>query len=281
MHNIDRTLQELEAGPGYQDEFETGYDAQHEFEHEFEQEFEEEFEQAFEQSFNQGYQNETFELGGPDQELEMAYQLLEVGSDQELNQFLGDLMTKAADAGRRFVASDNGQQVGRYLMNFGQKTLPSLATKYGGQAGAALGGRAGAALGGRLGPLGARAGAALGQDTGQWAGSKAAGWLGAKAGSALAGNAKRIFNLELEMMRPDEQELEIARSFVRFANDVTHRASQITRQNPGISPADLGRQVLTAAVPRHAPGLLPGGPRVRPAQGSWSRRGNTIVLHGL
>ncbi|MFD2784418.1 hypothetical protein [Hymenobacter rubripertinctus] len=278
MHNIDRTLQELEAGPGYQDEFETGYDGQHEFEHEFE----DEFEQAFEQSFSAGYQNETFEMGGPDQELELAYQLLEVGSEQELNQFLGDLMTKAADAGRRFVASDNGQKVGRYLMNFGQKTLPGLAGKYGGQAGAALGGRAGAALGGRLGPLGARAGAALGQDTGQWAGGKAGRWLGSKAGNVLASNAKRIFNLELEMLAPAEQELEIARSFVRFANDVTRRASQITRQNPNIGPADLGRQVLAAVVPRHAPGLLPGGiPRARAARGSWSRRGNTLVLHGV
>ncbi len=216
MHHIDRTLQELETGSGtngeYQNEFEFSANG--------------EFGQAFEQAYNQeaNYEeNETFELE-QEPELEMAYQLLEVSNEYELNQFLGGLMSKAFGAAKSaatsFINSPTGKGVGQYLVNFGKQTLPRLATQYGGQAGGALGQRVGSALGGRLGPLGSK--------VGSWAGSKAGGWAGTQAGNFVASNAKRIFKLELEALEPEDQELEIARSFVRFASDLTRQASQAT-----------------------------------------------------
>jgi hypothetical protein len=307
MHHIDRTLQELENGPGLlAGEFENGYElgaqgeygqqeySQGEFGQEYAQgEFGQEFGQEFSPEFGQEApysQQETYEAGPGSQqemqELEMAYQLLEVSNEQELSQFLGGLMKTAAGAAARFVASPTGKSVGQYLVNFGKKTLPQLGAQYGGQAGASLGGRLGAAVGGRLGATGARIGSSLGTRAGNWAGGKAGQWAGTQAGDWLASNAQRVFGLELETLSPENQELEIARSFVRFASDVTRRASQVVRQNPNIGLGALGRQVLGQSAAQHAPGLLNGSPAFRGnggprrRSGSWVRQGNTLVLYG-
>lgn len=283
MHHIDRTLQELETGSGMNGEYENG----------FEFSANGEFGQAFEQSFGQeaNYENdETFELE-QDPELELAYQLLEVSNEYELNQFLGGLMTKALGAAKSaatsFINSPTGKGVGQYLVNFGKQTLPQLATQYGGQAGGALGQRAGAALGGRLGPLGSKAGGWLGQKAGDWAGGKAGNWAGTKVGNAIASNAQRIFNLEFEALQPEDQELEIARSFVRFASDLTRQASQAVRQNPTIGLGEVGKQAITASARQYAPGLLAnnprstsGGTRRKAGGGTWVRRGNTLLVYG-
>ena len=277
MHHIDRTLQELETG--------SGSNAAYENEYEFSTngEFGQSFEQAFGQEASYG-SNETFEMG-QDPELEMAYQLLEVSNEYELNQFLGNLMSKAVGAVKSaasgFVNSATGKGVGQYLVNFGKQTLPKLAAQYGGKAVGALGQRIGGA---RFGAVGSKAG--------NWVGSQAGNWAGSKAGNAVASNAQRIFNLELETLEPEDQELEIARSYVRFANDLTRRASQVTRQNPQISLGDLGKQVIPTSASQHAPGLLKNSRSVtqgytngyagtnRRMQGTWVRRGTSIVLYG-
>ena len=269
MHHIDRTLQELE----------TGSDINGEYESEFEYNANDEFGQAFGQEATYST-NETFEMG-QDPELEMAYQLLEVSDEYELNQFLGSLMSKALGAAKSaagsFINSSAGKGVGQYLVNIGKQTLPKLATQYGGQAGSALG---------------QRIGGALGSKAGNWVGKKAGNWVGSKVGNAVASKAQRIFNLELEALEPEDQELEIARSYVRFANDLTRRASQVARQNPQISLSSLGKQVIPSSASQHAPGLLKGSRYVaqgysngyagtnRRTQGTWVRRGNTIVLYG-
>ncbi|WP_420149276.1 hypothetical protein [Spirosoma sp.] len=283
MHHIDRTLQELETGSGVNGEYETGYEFS----------VNGEYGQAFEQSFGQeaNYENdETFELE-QDPELEMAYQLLEVSNEYELNQFLGGLMSKALGAAKSaatgFINSPTGKGVGQYLVNFGKQTLPQLATQYGGLAGGALGQRAGAALGGRLGPLGSKAGGWLGQQAGSWAGGKAGNWAGTQAGNVIASNAQRIFNLEFEALQPEDQELEIARSFVRFASDLTRQAHQSVRQNPALSLGAIGKQAITASARQYAPGLLANSRRSalknRPGKaggGTWVRRGNTLLIYG-
>ncbi|SHJ47227.1 hypothetical protein SAMN02745146_3175 [Hymenobacter daecheongensis DSM 21074] len=265
MHNIDRTLQELESPLAGEFENEYEYGAQGEYGQELE--------------LGQEFSGETYETSQQEQqELEMAYQLLEVSTEQELSQFLSSLISKATGAASRFVASPAGRGVGQYLVDFGKKTLPQLAGQYGGQAGGSAGGRLGAAIGGRFGATGAR--------LGNWAGQKAGSWAGTQAGDWLAGNAQRIFNLELEALSPENQELEIAQSFVRFATDVAKRASQAVQQNPGISLGQLGQQVLNASAARHAPGLLRGGlkpaaptaARPRANSGTWVRRGNALVI---
>jgi hypothetical protein len=271
MHNIDRTLQELESGSLLTGEFENGYEygPQGEYGQELE------FGQEFNGEFSQEYSDEYAPSQAENLELELAYQLLEVSNEQELNQFLGGLMSKAASAARgaasSFVASPAGKSVGKYLVDVGQKTLPGLGLKYGDKFGTQLGTKYG-------GPLGGMVAGAVGGGVGKWAATK--------AGNFLASNAQRIFNLELESLSPENQELEIARSFVRFATDVTRRANQAVRQNPNIGLADLGRQVIGASAQQYAPGLLPANGtqpmlrRSRGAKGTWERRGNTIVLHG-
>ena len=283
MHNIDRTLQELESPLA--GEFENGYEYNSQGEYGQEMEFGQET-GSYSGELEQEYSQETYETQQDEQELEMVYQLLEVSNEQELNQFLGGLISKAAGtvagAASRFVASPAGRGVGQYLVDFGKKTLPQLAGQYGGQYGGQAGGKLGSAIGGRFGATGARLGNWAGQKAGSWVGQKA----GTQAGDWLAGNAQRIFNLELETLSPENQELEIAQSFVRFATDVAKRASQAVQQNPGISLGQLGKQVLNASAPRHAPGLLtpasrPTAPAGRPraSRGTWVRQGNSIVLH--
>ena len=246
MHNIDRTLQEFESGAAASGEFESSFETSGEYGQELGQEFELEA------------SGETFELSQEEEQL--AGELLEVSNEQELSHFLGGLMRKAVGAASGLLKSPAGQGVGRYLLDLGKKPLPGLAAQ------------AGAALGGKLGAPGAR----LGAQAGQWAGTQATNWL--------AANAQRAFGLELEALSPENQELEIARSFVRFATDVTRRAHHTLRRNPGLRLGALGRQVLSASALTYAPGLLQGplseAPR-RAQSGSWVRQGGTLVLYDV
>ena len=272
MHNIDRTLQEFESGTALNGEFE-GYETSGEYgqEMEYGQELEYGQEMEYSQEFGQEFSGETYELAGEQERVmaELAQELLEINSEQELNQFLGNLVSQAAGAASKLLTSPAGQSVGRYLVDFGKQTLPQLGAKYGGQAGAALGGK--------LGPLGAKAGS--------WAGTKAGQWAGGQAGSWVADNAKRVFGLELEMLSPESQELEINRAFVRFASDVARRADRTLRRYPRMGVGMLGRQVLGASAPLYAPGLLdgglqPSGRSCRASSGTWERRDGAIVLYG-
>ncbi|NML63591.1 hypothetical protein HHL22_00050 [Hymenobacter sp. RP-2-7] len=259
MHNIDRTLQEFETGAATNGEFESSYEASGAYGQELE------YGQEMGQEFGQEYSGEL-EMENEQEQLvgELAQELLEVSNEQELNQFLGNLVSQATGAASQLLTSPAGQSVGRYLVDFGKQTLPQLGGRYGGQAGAALGSR--------LGPLGARVGG--------WAGAQAGQWAGGQAGNWLADNAKRVFGLELEMLSPESQELEISRAYVRFATDVARRADRALRRNPGLALGALGRQVLGAAAPLYAPGLLAGA-RSPARSGTWERRGRAIVLYNV
>ncbi|MDB5233803.1 MAG: hypothetical protein JWR44_796, partial [Hymenobacter sp.] len=136
-----------------------------------------------------------------------------------------------------------------------------------------------------LGATAGRAGAWAGGKAGGYLGGPAGQWAGTQAGNWLADNAQRVFGLELESLSPESQELEIARSYVRFATDVTRRANHALRRNPNLSAGALGRQVLGASAPAFAPGLLNGamqqlsGPARRARNGTWERQGSTLVLY--
>lgn len=285
MHNVDRTLQEFET---IGQEMENGYSQEGFGQQEYGQEFGNEFE--FESEYGQEMNGETQQ---EQQEFEAALELLEIASEQELNQFLGGLLSRAAGAVKgaasSFVKSQTGQALGRHLVNFGKQTLPKLATQYGGKAGGYLGGRAGQALGGRIGgSVGSRIGGALGQRGGAWLGQQAGGYVGGRAGNFVADQAKRIFNLELETLNPENQELEIARAYYRYANNLARRTYQTYRRNPRWSPRAISRQVIPATARQYAPGLLgnsydngmAGGPSDG-ERGTWVRQNGTIVLYGV
>lgn len=115
---------------------------------------------------------------GEEAEMDLAAELLDTGSEAEMDQFLQGLVKRAGGAWSGWVRSPEGRQLVGLLRGAAKKALPGL----------------GAAVGSHLGgPEGAR----LGRQASQQAG--------------------RIFGLELEGLSPEDQEFEVARRFVRCA----------------------------------------------------------------
>jgi hypothetical protein len=119
------------------------------------------------------------------QELELASELLEVSSEQELEQFLGDVFHGVGNALGQFVRSDTAQALGGILKGAAAKALPVV----------------GRAIGERLAP----------GRGGEW-------------GGQLAQAAGTMLGLELEGLSPQDQEFEAARQFVRLAGAAANQA---------------------------------------------------------
>src|SRR5947209_5491770 len=81
------------------------------------------------------------------EQAELAAELLEVSNDAELDQFLGDLISRAASAIKTFANSSTGQALGSALKGVAKQVLPVAGTALGGY----LGGSGGAQIGGQLG----------------------------------------------------------------------------------------------------------------------------------
>ena len=175
-------------------------------------------------------------------EIELASELLSVSNEQELEQFLGSLVSTVGSAVGRFARSDTGQALGGVLKDAARQALPIV-----------------------------------GRAVGQWVRPEGGGAIGAD----VAGQAGRLFGLELEGLSPEDKEFEVARQFVRFAATTAHRALG----TPATVPADAAARSAAATAARlYAPGLLP---RLQgrsslawPRSGRWVRRGRTIVLYG-
>jgi hypothetical protein len=181
---------------------------------------------------------------GEMEEMELASELLEVTSEQDLEQFLGDVFRAAGQAVGNFVPSDTGRALGGILKD----TLRSAAKQ---------------AL-----PL---VGQALGNAAGGY------GDLGAKAGSA----ASTLLGLELEGLSAEDRDFEVARQLVRYAGSAACHAAGAPSRVP---PKTAARTAATRAARAHAPGLLPRlhgrSTQSWPRGGKWIRRGRTIVLYG-
>lgn len=186
---------------------------------------------------------------GEADEMNLASELLEVTSEEELDQFLGKLIKRAGRTLGHVVRSPVGQAVGSLLKGAARQALPGI--------GSAIGGYFGGATGARLGSQGAAA-------------------------------AGRLFGLELEGLSGEDQEFEVARRFVRFSGDTVKNIARMPpgrdllgaaraattaaaqRHAPG-----LLRSQASAAAPTTP--TLPG----RGQSGRWMRRGNKIVLFGV
>jgi hypothetical protein len=192
------------------------------------------------------YESEELEL-----ELELAGELLELTSEQELDRFLGNLLKTAASAGKAFLGSDAGKAVGGLLKGAAKQVLP--------QAGRVLGDLVVPGAGGEF-------------------GSKLASSVGAKLG------------LELEGLSAEDRELEAARAFVRFADETAKIAEAAPASVPPAAAAAHAAAVAAqrhlpgiAAVVRELRPPGPGGPN-RPVPnkvGRWVRHGQTIVVHDV
>jgi hypothetical protein len=119
------------------------------------------------------------------QELEFASQFLEIAGEQELENFLGDLIKGAGRALGKIVKSPIGQAIGGVLKAAAKKALPI----------------AGGALGGMFG-----------------------GPLGATLGSGLASMAGNALGLELEGLSQEDREFEASKQFVKFAAETVKNA---------------------------------------------------------
>ncbi|SDS16826.1 hypothetical protein [Pseudomonas oryzae] len=180
-------------------------------------------------------------------ELELAGELLGVSNEEELEQFLGNLLKKAGRAVGQVVRSPVGKALGGVLKGVAKKALPL----------------AGGALGAYVG-----------------------GPLGAKIGSGLASAAGRALGLEAETMEQEELEFEGARQFVRLAaNTVQKAAAAPPGANPHkvaqAAAIAASRQLAPGLL---GAGRQPLGATARSGRsmsGRWVRHGNKIVLYGV
>ncbi|MDD1605283.1 MAG: hypothetical protein LUO95_00445 [Methylococcaceae bacterium] len=180
--------------------------------------------------------------------MELAAELLEVSSEAELDQFLGDLIKKAGRAVGQFVKSPVGRQLGGLLKGAIKKTLPMV----------------GSAVGGYFG-----------------------GPAGANVGNQVASTAGRIFGLELEGLSLEDQEYEAAKSFVQFAGEAAKNAASapliddprtIAQQAATAAARQLAPGLLTnttVAIKGKSCAACGLG-----TSGRWYRRGNKIILDG-
>ena len=141
------------------------------------------------------------------QELESAAELLSIGSEGELDQFLGSLIRKAARSVGRSVRAASGNSLGGLLKGIARRALPMVAT----------------AIGGPVGGLAAKGG------------------LDA---------AMKAFGLELEGLSEEDQELELARRYVRLANGAARR---VLRQSVARNPRAQAQNAVRWAMQRYAP----------------------------
>jgi len=117
-----------------------------------------------------------------------------------------------------------------------------------------------------------------GQAIGSYIGGDRGGAIGSQAGNL----ASTIFGLELEGLSNEDQELEVAKQFVRFATDA---AKQVAAAPRGENPKQVAQTAVVNAAKRYAPGLLRGNGngsgKTGGATGRWYRRGRKIVLVGV
>ena len=107
--------------------------------------------------------------------------------------------------------------------------------------------------------------------------------IGGAVGSALG----RALEMELAGMEPQEQELELARRYVRIAGSALQQAAQAA---PNQDPRAVMQTAWRTATRRHVPGLAQGqasgfipsrSTLGRAHSGRWFRRGRNIVVSGL
>ncbi len=230
MHDIDKTTQEFE------------YDSDLEFDDELEWEYEEDEFGFGENSYggNGFYHELPF---SEEEEIALATELLNIRSEEELDQFLGKIggfFKKVGRKAKRFFKSKGFRKFGRILKGVAKKALPI----------------AGRVVGGIFG-----------------------GPIGSQLGGSLGGFVSNIFELELEGLSPEDQEFEVARRYVRFAGAAFQNAANLSNRMPSDRAATLG---IKMAAKKHAPGLLKkNAGSSGQSSGSWFRKGNRIILTGL
>jgi len=213
-------------------------------------------EYTYEQEYYGGETEATFEgIFSEADEIDLATELLEVMSEEELEQFIGNLIRRATRVVGQAIRSPLGRTIGGMLKGVAKQALPM----------------AGAALGNLVLP-----------------------GVGGMMGGQLAGAAGRMFGLELEGMSDEDQQFEVARRIVRLGGETVRQAvaapptasPQAAAQAAIRAAAQLHAPGLIAQPTLGQPPIgqpafgridgLAGGRRT----GRWYRRGSRIVLVG-
>ena len=245
MHNIDRTLS-METGDFEAGDFEAdglGYEAD------------------FEGDLEADLMGETAEVGAlsEEEEIDLAAELLTIGSDQELDQFLGSRFFGRLGGGlKRFAQSQVGRKIGGMLKGVAKRALPMV----------------GGAVGSFLAP-----------------------GVGTAAGTALGRWASNLFEVDLEGLNDEDAQFEVARRYVRLADAAVRQGARMMnapdprqaaraalataarRHAPGLARALTGTGAATGnGAAASAKAGTSTGARMT---GRWVRRGSKIVLFGV
>jgi hypothetical protein len=214
----------------------------------------------------QRFEFETAEPGSPQEvlgeqeELELAMELLNVQTDQELEQFLGNMFRKIGSglkAVGSFAAKNVVPVLGSALKQIAKRALPI----------------AGGALGSLI-PIPG---------------------VGTVLGRAVGSVVANALEMEVAGLPREDGDIERARRFVRLAASAIHQAAS----SPGLdSPENIAREALSNATIRHLPaaagalatltpiagevqGALTPSPMAFGHSGIWKRHGRHIVVEGL
>jgi uncharacterized protein (DUF697 family) len=164
----------------------------------------------------------------------LAHELLGVQSEEELEQFLGNLLKGAAKAVGGFIKSPVGQALGGALKNVAKAALPTV----------------GSALGSFVAP-----------------------GIGTAIGGQLGSMASNLFEYEDELssIPAHEQEFEVARRVVRLGVGAGRSAA---RARPNARTRQVVNRAMRVSARQNAPGLLrtPVG-AYQPAGGAYGPRG--------
>jgi uncharacterized protein (DUF697 family) len=150
--------------------------------------------------------------GGHDatQEMELAGELLEVTSEAELEEFLGNLIGRAVKGVKNFARSGVGQALIGGLKNVAKSALPIV--------------------GGALGSVVPGVGTAL--------------------GSTVGSMASNLFELELESMNEEEAEFAVAQEIVRMGTRAARTAASAPRNAPPRAVAQAAIVAATPGLRR-------------------------------
>lgn len=196
----------------------------------------------------QEFENEMYET-------EMAQRLLNVQSEEELNHFLGGLVSMGLQGARALYNSPVGQSLKNQLVSgtkaLARRVLPTVASKVGGYFGGSTGAR-------------------WGQQLGNWA-------------------ANRYLN-EYEAEMEYEAELSNAHRIVRVARQSSLLIAQRARSGQPISRHSV-KSIIMKVARQYFPELSREVQREQaadddsnsgvPEQGTWYRQGNQIIITGV
>jgi hypothetical protein len=195
---------------------------------------------------------ESFESGELYQEIYGEEEMQGETSDQELNDLAAELLTVSDEHELDQFLGKLVRGAGRFAKRLAPLLKPiakKLIPIAGRAVGTFFGGPVGGALGGQLGSL-----------------------------------ATRLFEVDMEGLEPEEQQMEVARSFVRLA---TAAAKNAAGAPSSADPSRVVRSAMTTAARAYAPGLLRGPAGAvavvssRPQSGRWFRRNGRIVVLGV